>query len=496
MEQEYLYNDPLSRRIFNLFDELDEETAPIADELKALRLENATLRQTIKLNDGLRQRFEELYDNATLGLLTISGADYILEANLTLSRLLKMQRNELIGQHVGSFIATPDHCIFIHHLNHVRESGITDACQLRMIDSNGNLFNARLESSPIPEEAGLPNAALRTSVNMIQQTSLDKPNTNEHEDTSDSMERRSAALTATNQQLIAEIQQHENAETELHHHQGQLEELVTKRTQQLETINRQLRREIIEREHAEEKTRQHQERLAHISRLNTVGEMASGLAHEINQPLTAISTYTQSCLHRLRAGDDPESIKTTLEQVVMQARRAANIVQHLRNFVVKGKPHREPSNLAKIVSFALKMVRSEIIKNEIKFDIKRHDSLPSIEADPIQVEQVVLNLLRNAIDAMKEVAPEKRHLTIEFRTIKNTHVCVAIHDTGPGFKHKDIDKISTPFFSTKESGMGLGLAISRTIIEDHGGRLSYKINDKGGATFLFTLAINGQPKPS
>jgi len=275
--------------------------------------------------------------------------------------------------------------------------------------------------------------------------------------------------------------------------QQQMEALVAGRTEELQRINEQLRREIQDREQAEEIARQHQERLAHVARINTVGEMASGLAHEINQPLAAIATYTQGCLHRLRkTGNDPEKLVPILEQIIVQAQRAATIVQHLRNFVTKGKPHREPTDITQVVRRAVSLVRGEILSNEIELDIIQDASLPLVIADAIQVEQVLLNLLRNAIDALAEIPEGRRELKIMLDCCENREISVAISDTGPGFSDDTRDKLSSPFFSTKPEGMGLGLAISTTIIEDHGGRLTHEVNDAGGATFRFTLPTNGR----
>jgi C4-dicarboxylate-specific signal transduction histidine kinase len=271
-----------------------------------------------------------------------------------------------------------------------------------------------------------------------------------------------------------------------------LEDLVVERTRELQDSNARLREEIAERALAEEKARNHQEKLAHVARLNMVGEMTSGLAHEINQPLAAIATYTQGALLRLRKGEDPERIASILEQVIVQAQRAANIVQHLRNFVVKGKPHREPTDIALVMRRAVSLVRNEILKHGIELDVAPHEPLPMIEADAIQIEQVILNLLRNAVEAMTEVAPGRRRLKVAVKADGERGVLIAISDTGPGITDSAIGKISSPFFSTKPEGMGLGLAISRTIIEDHGGRLEHEPNPEGGITFHFFLPARGR----
>ena len=137
------------------------------------------------------------------------------------------------------------------------------------------------------------------------------------------------------------------------------------------------------------------------------------------------------------------------------------------------------------------MVRNEIISHQIELNIDTQPALPPIKVDTIQIEQVMLNLLRNAIEAMDEVEADSRKLLITVGRFSQSHIFIAISDTGPGIHDDHSHKLSTPFFSTKETGMGLGLAISRTIVEDHGGQLITSTNADGGATFTFTLAING-----
>ncbi len=403
------------------------------------------MHRSLRLSSELRQRFEELYDASPIGLLTLDIDDCITEVNLTLAEILGVERTHLIGQHVGNAIAPDDHAIFIHHLTQVREqtscSPASERCTLHLINSASKTIETRLESTLIPATIPFEPPMIRINVFRIANETDTSP-------------------------------------------QCQID---------LALINLQLQKEINERELAEEKTREHQARLAHVARFNTVGEMASGLAHEINQPLTAIVTYTQSCLRLMRGNAEKRAqLPKILEQVNLQARRAANIIKHLRNFVTKSGSHREPTELDKVVRLAVSMVRSEIINNQIKLTINAKPSLPLIEADSIQIEQVVLNLLRNAGEAMNETDADARRLRITLGRFSATHLSVEIRDTGPGIRDDDSDKIATPFFSTKENGMGLGLAISRTIVEDHGGQLTHNSNTDGGATFTFTLAIDGK----
>ena len=186
-----------------------------------------------------------------------------------------------------------------------------------------------------------------------------------------------------------------------------------------------LQKEISGRELLEEQSRQHQEKLTHVARLNTMGEMAAGLAHETNQPLTAISSYVRSCL-RLLEGDEKKraQVPGILEQACNQAQRAASIIRHLRDFVSKSASHRESTELGNVIQLAVSMMRTEFHTNKITLNIETLANIPLITADAIQIEQVVLNLLRNASEAMSD--PQNhchtRHLDIVLDQPTATHV--------------------------------------------------------------------------
>lgn len=458
MESHTEASDALSLRIFR--DEPPPETEPdeedpqlLQTEIRSLRRQNQALRKNQHLFEGLRQRFEALYDSADSGFLTIAADDCIAEANLSLAQWLGVERAQLVGQHVGNLIVDDDHATFISHLKTVREQAGTSAgaerCVLHLRNGQQPPLLVRLESVLSSNDPLSPLSHIHTTIFPLRQPSQNEdPNLPQDSETQN----------------------------------------------EIEALQIQLQEAIRERERAEEKALQRQQRLAHLSRLNTVGEMASGLAHEINQPLAAIATYSQSCLHLLRNNKDPQKVIDILEQIVIQSQRAANIVQHLRNFVTKGESHRETTELTKVVRNAVSMARNEIMKNNIELDILPHDKLPPIQADPVQIEQVILNLVRNATEAMLAVPAESRRLRIALTQADDKHLRVSISDTGPGITDANTSQISAPFFSTKEDGMGLGLAISRTIIEDHGGALSCETNPTGGATFHFTLTVNGQHK--
>lgn len=249
-------------------------------------------------------------------------------------------------------------------------------------------------------------------------------------------------------------------------------------------------RDITARKRADDEVRLHYRELAHASRVNTMGEMASGLAHELNQPLAAIANYSRGCLRRIRSGSGAvNELTQALEQVCNQADRAADIISSLRRFVNKEDSPPRPQNLYAIVREAMLIAGPEIKLHMVDISLKLAPGLPQVLGHAIQIEQVILNLVRNAVEAMDEVPPEQRYL--ELRTFTEAdRAVVEVRDTGPGLSRETLARIFDPFFTTKSAGMGMGLPICRSIVEAHGGTLVTLPNaDGGGLTFRFTLCL-------
>ena len=282
------------------------------------------------------------------------------------------------------------------------------------------------------------------------------------------------------------------AEEQLREAHEELELRVEKRTAELAQANHRLRVEMKERRRAEEQVQQHQAELAHVARLSTVGEMVAELAHELNQPLSAISSYAQAC-KRLLCSDDPdgrEELLASLNQVGEQADRAAEIIRRLRRFVTKAKPSQTVVDLNALIHDVAKLtnIDARMAKAQVCFELT--EPLPPVVADRIQIEQVMVNLMRNAFEAMRDCEPEFRRLAL--RTAVNDAQCIAVDvcDSGAGIPPTAIDRIFDRFFTTKPSGMGMGLPISQSIIENHGGTLWVTSNSDRGSTFHFTLPID------
>lgn len=246
--------------------------------------------------------------------------------------------------------------------------------------------------------------------------------------------------------------------------------------------------DITARKQAEMELKRHQAELAHIWRVNTMGEMASGLAHELNQPLCAIANFANAS-KRIMKGQPDESgqVVDALEEIADQAERAGQIIRRLRTLVAKGEPRQSTVSINDVVEEVLEMEKAEAMDQNITIQKELGDDLPSVVVDPIQIEQVVLNIVRNAFDAMADTKPDMRRITIRTSAGQDGAVEVAIGDTGAGFVSDIGEKVFDPFFTTKTKGLGVGLSLSRSIIEAHGGKLWAETNQDGGATFKFTL---------
>jgi len=239
---------------------------------------------------------------------------------------------------------------------------------------------------------------------------------------------------------------------------------------------------------------QHQLALAHKAQLSALEEMASAIAHELNQPLTSIANYTRGCIRRLHTkSHSTDELLYALEQTASLAERAGKLIHHIKNFARKGKLYYERAHINEIISNMGDLISYEIKDAAIHIHYELLDAPLWVMIDKIQLEQVVLNLLRNGIEAMNQtVVSEKRQLTIQTNLVNensNNLVEINIIDTGPGFLPGIITKLFDLYFTTKEDGMGMGLSICRTIIEAHGGGISAKDNPDGGAWLQVTLPL-------
>jgi two-component system sensor histidine kinase DctS len=250
--------------------------------------------------------------------------------------------------------------------------------------------------------------------------------------------------------------------------------------------------DITDRKRAEELARQQQEKLETSARLATMGEISSMLAHELNQPLAAISSYTAGALNvlaRTGGGDgDGGMLRRALEQANTQARRAGQIIRSVHEFVKKREPRRETVAVPQVIDGIRALVDLQARQSYVTLQVEVPPALPPVLADRVLLEQVLLNLTRNAIEAMQDIARERRVLRIEAaHELDAGQVSVSVIDNGHGIPPDVAERLFSPFFSTKAEGMGMGLSICRTAIEFHGGTLTHADNPGGGTVFTFTL---------
>lgn len=242
----------------------------------------------------------------------------------------------------------------------------------------------------------------------------------------------------------------------------------------------------------EAEVRDQRERLAHVGRLLTMGEMASGIAHEITQPLTAIATYAQATRRMFANGiKDQAAFSEALEQIAKQAERAGDIIQRLRGFMRREEVRSEVVDINEQLRAVVRLADVDLRHHDTRVEWALTAGLPAVQADAVQVQQVALNLIRNAIDAMDGAGVRARLVTIRSWRADNRNVEFSVADRGPGIRVEDRERLFAPFFTTKSQGMGLGLSISSSIVQSFGGRLWYSDAPGGGAQFNVSLPAIG-----
>lgn len=259
--------------------------------------------------------------------------------------------------------------------------------------------------------------------------------------------------------------------------------------------------DITEKKHLEDLAFRHKHHLelAELKRINSMGEMASTMAHELNQPLTSITTYTQGCIRKLQADGYPDSeVINSLKLVAYQAKRAGEIIHHMKNFIRKGELLMEVLSVNEIITNLIPLLNYERKSTVTKIIFELDEHLPLAYFDKIQIEQVLINLTRNAIEALHDSKIAEPTIIIKTE-LKDEQIIVSIIDNGPGLGENDASQLFNPYVSTKgmknRSNMGMGLAISRTVIEAHGGQLSASSHPPSGACFQFTLPTHTYLQP-
>jgi C4-dicarboxylate-specific signal transduction histidine kinase len=279
-----------------------------------------------------------------------------------------------------------------------------------------------------------------------------------------------------------------DAEESLTQARDDLESKVRDRTAELRQANRQLQAEIAERIRAEEIVQKTQADLAHVTRVTTLGELAASIAHEVNQPLMAVVINGDACLQWLaREQPDLQEAREAVGRIIAEGNRAGEVIRRIRGLCKKSPLHKVPVKINELIQDIVALTQRELLRNEISLSTELDAALPPVFGDRVQLQQVILNLVVNAIEAMSGTIGPLRELQIRSERDGDAAL-VTVRDTGPGLPLAEPERIFGAFFTTKPDGLGMGLSISRTIIETHGGRLC-AANTTGGAVFQFRLSI-------
>lgn len=286
------------------------------------------------------------------------------------------------------------------------------------------------------------------------------------------------------------VKKRKEAEQALKDARDQLDVKVQQRTIELQRTNEQLTSEIAERHRTEEAFQQTQSDLAHLNRITTMSALATSIAHEVNQPLAAIVTTGDACLRWL-GGDSPnvDRAKDSITRIIREGTRAGEVVRRIRSLSTKTTSHKSTVDVNELILEVVALLKPELNKHHINLVVELKENLPPIVGDRVQLQQVVLNLMVNGIEAMNDIDQESRSLLVRSEVLPAGRLLVSIHDTGRGFDASQAEQLFETFFTTKPDGVGMGLSIGRTIVEAHGGKLSATANRDRGATFQFDLPL-------
>lgn len=292
------------------------------------------------------------------------------------------------------------------------------------------------------------------------------------------------------QAMRLEIAERKSAERALNLVKEQLEFMVQERTAELSKTNKELIAEIAQRKRSEEALQAAQAQMARMARVTTMGELTSSIAHEINQPLAAVVTNGDASLRWL--GNDPPNLAKTRESItgmIKEANRASEVIKRIRALAKKTPPQKAHLKVNEVIDEAIGLVGGQLARQGVVLRKELVPNLPPVIGDRVQVQQVILNLIANGIEAMEGVTGRPRELSIGAKSTDDGRVLISVSDCGTGIEPESADHLFEAFFTTKQEGMGLGLSISRTIVEGHQGRLWATPNTQGGATFQFTLPV-------
>lgn len=500
-----------------------------------LELQNRQLQESQRLLEEARDRYADLYNLAPVSYVTFDAAGCIQEINQTGTVLLGQERERLLGKPFGLWLSKDAEPIFFRHLQEACEGHEVVRVELQLSLLNSQNKDVRLET--IASSHLINNKPACRSV--IIDISQRKKAQWEIEHQAQQIRLITDAIPA----LIAYVDRHEHFQfankayaawikkpqdkvvgmkveeavgplifpyiaeyvrLALSGKQVSFEFTLEYPDNTEQDINAHyipdvaedgsvlgyfiINRDVTELRLHEALDKMHLLETAHVARINTMGEMVAELAHELNQPLAAITIYSDA-VNRMLGKETPNipEIQNALGEIRLQAGRAGEVIRRLREFVSKREIHNEQIQINILIKDVMNLISVEARWYETEVKLELGEAILPVMVDRILIEQVILNLTRNAIEAMCAIDQNKRRLTLKTSRGAHNEVILAVGDTGPGLTVAEIDKIFEPFYTTKVHGMGMGLAISRSIIKAHHGRLWAIPNEYGGTTFTFTL---------
>ncbi|NIR30490.1 MAG: PAS domain S-box protein [Gammaproteobacteria bacterium] len=514
-----------------------EELSATVEELhvaeEQLRAQNESLLEAQSALEAQRRRYQDLFDFAAEGLLVTDMFGTIRETNRAAAALLGVSSKHLVGKPLSVFIAEPDRLGFYGLLRWLQRTDRILRWELEVQPRSGEALPVELGIAAMQESStrGEARPILRWSVRDVRERKATERARRLYETmiaaSHDLMSfvDRNYVYRAVNERYtevfglareeivgrtVADVLGTEVFEGMV---RPKIDECLSGRSVHyehwLEPPGSPPRcfdvrydpyfatdgrvegllvdaRDVTERKRLAEDAARRQAELAHAGRLATIGELASSVTHELKQPLTAIGAYARAC-SRLQASGDSEKLAQALAEIDEQARRAVRITERLRRFGRREPVRREPVDLNRGVEEVLGLVRHDLERHQVTVRCEPNETLPPVPADKLQVQQVLVNLIRNAVDAMEADEPQQRLIVIRTTPEDDGCVEISVSDTGAGLPEEDPERLMESFFTTKPDGTGLGLSISRGIIEAHGGRLWATRNARRGATFHFTL---------
>ena len=428
------------RLLSELEDVQDQLERRVAERTEALRESNCRLRKS-------EEKFRILFENSPDAIFVEDLHGRVLDVNAAACSLHNMNREELIGRTVLELVPPTE-----------RSAVAQDFPKLATEELNDfEGFSWTSDDHAIPVE--------------IRHSSVDYTGT--------------PALLLH----VRDISKRKQAEEALQSTLESVERRIRERTLELSQANNKLQLEITERKRAQEQSSQHLAELAHVARVSTMGEMVAGLSHELNQPLTAMSNYANAAEQLLTTNPTNEQARELLSRITEQACRAGEIIRRLRSLTGKTQPHRSSTDIKDLIREVTALFKSQWSNMSEEVELHLDDDLPLVVVDRVQIQQVILNLLNNAWEATSDLNGRRRTITLEAMLLDDSTIEVAVIDNGEGLPWGESSRVFDAFYTTKDSGMGMGLAISRSIVEAHGGSMSVESVPHQPTRFHFTLPV-------